>query len=69
MGEKVVRQPHPLGGRASVTERGIRVGRDMIGLSDAANLLAAGLEPILFEFGEQAGAGGRCVYFRRGTGA
>jgi hypothetical protein len=48
-----VRKPHPLGGRASVTERGILVGQGIKGLSDAANLLAAGLEPILFESREQ----------------
>lgn len=68
LGEHVVRKPHPIGGRASVTERRIHVGRDMIGLSDGANLLAVGSEPILFESGEQAGARGRCAYFRRGTG-
>ena len=35
----------------------------MIGLSDAANLLAAGFEPILFESGEQAVARGQVRIF------
>ncbi len=59
----MVRKPHPIGGRASVTERRIHVGLGMIGLSNAVNLLAAGLEPILFESGEQAVARGQVRIF------
>jgi len=63
LGEHVVRKPHPIGGRASVTERRIRVGLGMIGLSDGANLLAVGFEPILLESGEQAVARGQVRIF------